>query len=153
MNGPLFMTTLSIFVHSLEEWKANKLIFLKRLVLLAHLRSTSPAPVETYVVKSFHPAFVNFSELACIKNKLFVVLKASGFSYFFTPWTISYCAAYGFITPRMRKLAFLFSLHVFWFFVSRLSSNEVKGYEVYKPVLMYFQFVDRLHHLCKVSIF
>lgn len=85
MNGPLFMTTLSIFVHSLEEWKANKLIFLKRLVLLAHLRSTSPAPVETYVVKSFHPAFVNFSELACIKNKLFVVLKASGFSYFFHP--------------------------------------------------------------------
>lgn len=77
VNGPLFMTVLSIFVLSLDQWNANKLTFLKRLILLTHLRNSSPVPV------------------------------------------------------------------------AKLENTDVKAYEVYKPVLMFYFLVDRLNQLCK----
>ena len=40
------MTVLSLFVMSLDEWNGKKIEFLKRLLLLAHVRSVSPAPVN-----------------------------------------------------------------------------------------------------------
>jgi len=49
VNGPLFATVLSLFVQSLEEWEASKTVFLQRLLLLAHVRSISPVPVNQLV--------------------------------------------------------------------------------------------------------
>jgi len=46
VNGPLFAIVLSIVVQSLDEWQKNKIIFLKRLLLLGHVRSTSPVQIK-----------------------------------------------------------------------------------------------------------
>jgi len=45
VNGPLFFSVLSIFVLSLNEWKEKRLVFLKRLMLLAHVRNLSSFPM------------------------------------------------------------------------------------------------------------
>lgn len=42
-EGPLFWATMSILLHSLQQWNAHKLGHLKRLVLLAQARHCHPS--------------------------------------------------------------------------------------------------------------
>ncbi|CAB3995920.1 E3 ubiquitin- ligase UBR4 [Paramuricea clavata] len=77
VNGPLFMTVLSLFTHSLEEWKKIRMIFLSRLIVLAHVREVFPKGA------------------------------------------------------------------------TKLSDGEVKAYTVYRPILIFFALVNKLHHMLK----
>jgi len=46
VDGPQFVTVLSLFTMSLESWKKKRVIFLRRLVVLAHVRSLSATPLK-----------------------------------------------------------------------------------------------------------
>lgn len=47
-EGPLYWSTMSILLHSVEQWKANRLSHLKRLVVLAQVRHCQPTgPAKT----------------------------------------------------------------------------------------------------------
>ena len=41
---------VSLFVYSLEQWKQNKLAFLRQLLVLAHARNISSTPLGRLVV-------------------------------------------------------------------------------------------------------
>ena len=43
VDNPLYLALLSLFVYSLEQWNQNRVAFLKRLIVTAHARHTSPA--------------------------------------------------------------------------------------------------------------
>lgn len=48
MDSPLYLTLLSLFVYSLEQWNKSKMTFLKRLVVTAHARHLSPTGTSKY---------------------------------------------------------------------------------------------------------
>lgn len=43
VDSPLYLTLLSLFVYSLENWNQSKITFLKRLLVTAHARHTNPS--------------------------------------------------------------------------------------------------------------
>ena len=43
VDSPLYVSVLSVFVYSLEQWKETRVTFLKRLLVLAHARHTCTA--------------------------------------------------------------------------------------------------------------
>eukprot|EP00795_Rhopilema_esculentum_P010770 gene10770-19561_t len=47
-DGPLFVTTLSLLTMPLATWKEKRLTFLRRLLILAHARSISQAPLKKW---------------------------------------------------------------------------------------------------------
>lgn len=48
VDSPLFLTVLSLFVYSLEQWNQSKITYLKRLVVTAHARHLSPTGTSKY---------------------------------------------------------------------------------------------------------
>lgn len=48
VDSPLYMTLLSLFVYSLEQWNEVKIAFLKRLIVTAHARHLSPTGISKY---------------------------------------------------------------------------------------------------------
>ena len=48
VDSPLYLTLLSLFVYSLEQWNKSKMTFLKRLVVTAHARHLSPTGTSKY---------------------------------------------------------------------------------------------------------
>ncbi|XP_057290056.1 E3 ubiquitin-protein ligase UBR4-like isoform X1 [Hydractinia symbiolongicarpus] len=49
INGPLFSSVLSLFIVPLSEWKSARIVYLKRLLLLAHVRNLSSVPMNKLV--------------------------------------------------------------------------------------------------------
>ena len=47
LDGPLYEVVVSLFIRTLEQWKEHRLTFLRRLLVLAHARSTSSSPIKT----------------------------------------------------------------------------------------------------------
>ena len=43
VDGPFYVALLSLFVYSREQWNRSRLVFLKRLIVTAHARHTSPS--------------------------------------------------------------------------------------------------------------
>jgi E3 ubiquitin-protein ligase UBR4 len=41
VDGPFFMTTLSLIIMKPTDWEKNRLIFLQKLLLTAHIRSVN----------------------------------------------------------------------------------------------------------------
>ncbi|XP_031553032.1 E3 ubiquitin-protein ligase UBR4-like isoform X2 [Actinia tenebrosa] len=80
VDSPYYVSLLSLFVYSLDQWVENRLTLLKRLILTAHVRHLTP----------------NGS--------------------------------------------------------TRIQDSTVQAYNVYKPALIYFFFIDQLHHLFKKSL-
>ncbi|XP_047134256.1 E3 ubiquitin-protein ligase UBR4 isoform X2 [Hydra vulgaris] len=80
LNGPMFACVLSLFIMTLDSWKSKRIIFLKRLMVLAHARDLSN---------------IHTNKLMCI---------------------------------------------------------EPSAFSVYKPYLVFFSLIDRLHNLCKSKI-
>ncbi|XP_074621519.1 E3 ubiquitin-protein ligase UBR4-like isoform X3 [Acropora palmata] len=48
VDSPLYMTVLSLFVYSLEQWNEVKITFLKRLIVTAHARYLSPTDISKF---------------------------------------------------------------------------------------------------------
>eukprot|EP00112_Aurelia_sp_Birch-Aquarium-sp1_P008782 Seg1977.6 transcript_id=Seg1977.6/GoldUCD/mRNA.D3Y31 product="E3 ubiquitin-protein ligase UBR4" protein_id=Seg1977.6/GoldUCD/D3Y31 len=48
VDGPLFITTLSLFTMPLAAWKEKRSLFLRRLLILAHCRSLSATPMASW---------------------------------------------------------------------------------------------------------
>lgn len=48
VDSPLYMTVLSLFVYSLEQWNEVKTTFLKRLIVTAHARHLSPTGISKF---------------------------------------------------------------------------------------------------------
>lgn len=48
VDSPLYLTLLSLFVYSLENWNQSKITFLKRLLVTAHARHTNPSGTSKY---------------------------------------------------------------------------------------------------------
>ncbi|KAK0172054.1 hypothetical protein PV328_005423 [Microctonus aethiopoides] len=47
-EGPIYQATLSLLIHSPERWQQDKLVHLRRLIVLAHQRHISPSgPTKT----------------------------------------------------------------------------------------------------------
>jgi E3 ubiquitin-protein ligase UBR4 len=67
VNGPLFATVLNMFVSSLEAWQQHRSYFIKRLLLLAHVRKLSGVPMNTLVsgeakeYDTYKPALMYYS--------------------------------------------------------------------------------------------
>jgi len=46
LDGPLYATVQSLFVHTLAQWEEHRLTFLRRLLVLAHTRNNSSSPIK-----------------------------------------------------------------------------------------------------------
>lgn len=97
------MAVLSLFTHSMEEWKKTRLKFLSRLIVLAHVREVTPKGATKYSI-SENSFKLNQNELSNL-----------------------------FMLPH------------------RLSDGEVKLYNVYRPMLIFFALVNKLQHVLKVK--
>jgi E3 ubiquitin-protein ligase UBR4 len=47
LDGPLYAVVASLFLQTLAQWEEHKLLFLKRLLVLAHARNSSSSPIKS----------------------------------------------------------------------------------------------------------
>jgi len=78
VNGPLFSSVLNIFVSPLSRWLTQRTYFLKRLLLLAHVRKISGVPMNTLLnteakdYQVYKPVLMFFS----LVNQLHLLCKS-----------------------------------------------------------------------------
>lgn len=79
-EGPLFWATMSILLHSLQQWNTYKISHLKRLIVVGHTRHCYPSgPNKTLVDKTvkeytaYKPYLVFFALVDGIYNSFFKV--------------------------------------------------------------------------------
>ena len=46
LDGPLYAVVVSLFIHTLDQWREKRLMFMRRLLVLAHARNSSSSPVK-----------------------------------------------------------------------------------------------------------
>lgn len=81
-QGPLYWTTMSILLHSMNQWKTNRLAHLRRLIILAHVRHCQPnGPTKTLSDKTvkeydvYKPYLIYFGLVDGIYNYFFKVIN------------------------------------------------------------------------------
>ena len=58
VEGPFFMTTLALIMMKPADWEKNRLIFLQKLLIAAHIRSANTPNDRTKYVFSFSEILV-----------------------------------------------------------------------------------------------
>ena len=46
LDGPLYAVVVSLFIHTLDQWREKRLMFMRRLLVLAHTRNSSSSPIK-----------------------------------------------------------------------------------------------------------
>jgi E3 ubiquitin-protein ligase UBR4 len=84
LDSPLYAVVVSLFVQTLDQWKEHRLLFLRRLLVLAHTRKSSSSLVKTlsnsdpveYAV--YKPVMVLFGLVDGLQRILKVTVRAEG---------------------------------------------------------------------------
>ena len=48
LDGPLYAVVQSLFITSYKDWEEHRVVYLRRLLVLAHARNSSPSPIKRY---------------------------------------------------------------------------------------------------------
>ena len=87
VDSPLYLTSLSLFVYSLDHWNQSKITFLKRLLVTAHARHTNPSGTSKYELSIYFLLWV----LVCVYSSNCVVWWFVDTMWFTAKTRLLYC--------------------------------------------------------------
>jgi E3 ubiquitin-protein ligase UBR4 len=78
LESPLYYTVVSLFVLKTEDWKKQRLTFLKRLIVLAQSRQQSPSPIDKLSTADLleYKAYKPHILLWALVDKIHLLLKS-----------------------------------------------------------------------------